>query len=90
VFQQQVLDTLSDLVGKGETRASSYAYLWDRVAINQKKKQRYGTQGRCTGPGAWEPFEMEDPEKVDERRKSMGLSPLADYKQVFKDRRLCR
>jgi hypothetical protein len=33
---------------------------------------------------------MEDPEKVDGRRKSMGLSPLADNKQVFKERRLCR
>tara|TARA_B110001454_G_C12723230_1_gene435990 strand:- start:24710 stop:25462 length:753 start_codon:yes stop_codon:yes gene_type:complete len=89
-FQENVLKILEKLWPLNETKPSNYAYLYDRVASsfgdpNKRKLQRYGTQGRCVGPGQWEPLPIENPEKVDELRKSVGLSTLAEYKMVFKN-----
>lgn len=78
-FQTRVLGVLEPLARKGETRPQNYALLFDRVAVAQKRPQRYGSQGRCTGAGVWTPFETEDPANLDQRRASMGLRPLAEY-----------
>jgi hypothetical protein len=88
-FQQEVLAILTTLYPKGETDPSSYANLFDRVARNTDKLQRYGTQGRCAGPGKWEPYEVEDPAALDQRRVSVGLSTMAEYLQRSKDRNYC-
>ncbi len=89
-FQKQVLTILDKLYITGETNPSNYAYLWDRVAASwsdtsQRKPQRYGTQGTCTGPGTWEPLPVEDPSNLDTRRRSVGLGPEAEYIALFKD-----
>jgi len=89
-FQSQVLAVLENLYPVGETSRPNYAYLYDRVAaswgdISKRKPQRYGTQGQCVGPGQWEPISIEIPEKLDERRKEMGLSSEAEYKEQFKN-----
>ena len=83
-FQKRVLSLLEPLVPSGGTDPSNFAYLWDRVAVNDHHPQRFGTQGFCTGPGTWKPRPIEDPVHVDERRKAMGLQPLADYIASFK------
>ncbi len=88
-FQKQVLDILTELYPKGETSRSHYAYLWDRVAGHTGKKQRYGSQGTCTGPGTWELHDVEDPSGLDSRRASVGLPSMQVYKQAFKDNGLC-
>lgn len=80
-FQKQVLTVLEKLYPLGETNSSNYAFLHDRVATAENRPQRYGTQGKCAGPGRWEPFAMEDPGTVDERRKAMGLSTLEENKR---------
>ena len=41
-------------------------------------KQRYGTQGRELR-GVWVPFPIEDEARVDDRRRKMQLSTLAEY-----------
>lgn len=76
-FQRKVLGLMEPLVRKGEANGQLYAYLYDRT----HKPQRYGTQGSCTGPGQWQPRAMEDPDRVDERRRDLGLSParLMEY-----------
>ena len=84
-FQKRVLDMLAELYPNGECLSVDYAYLYDRVAMNENRPQRFGTQGRCTGHGAWTPHDMEDPGRVDERRASMGLQSLAEYRAGFKD-----
>jgi hypothetical protein len=84
-FQKKVLKILTDLYPKNETNRSNYAYLYDRVAVADKRPQRYGTQGRCVGPGKWEPHEIEDQANVDARRKEMGLMSMSDYMAGFKD-----
>jgi len=85
-FQKMVLARLEKLYPIGETKPSNYAYLYDRVATNAPtpgQLQRYGTQGRCVGPALWEPNPIENPEKVDERRASVGLGTMAEYKKLF-------
>ena len=89
-FQKDVLRILEKLWPRGETSAKNYAYLYDRVATSandpaQRQPQRYGTQGTCKGPGAWEPFSNEDPEHLDQRRASVGLGTEAEYIAVFKN-----
>lgn len=82
-FQRDVLARLERLLPSGEVKRDNYAYLWDRVAVNEGRKQRFGTQGRCTGPGRWEPRELEDPARVDQLREEFGIAQgngtLAQY-----------
>lgn len=66
---------------KGHTDSKRIGYLWDRVALADKRLQRYGTQGQCTG-GIWTPKEVEDPEHLDERRKALGMEPIAEHAKV--------
>ncbi len=57
-----------------------YAYLKDRILINQSQQQIYGTQCRLNGKTyRWELLPLKDPSNVNAFRKSMGLEPLADY-----------
>lgn len=89
-FQESVLHVLETLWPIGETSPSNYAYLYDRVASsfgnpNKRKPQRYGTQGHCIGTGQWEPWPMENPDKIDDLRKSVGLETMEQYKKIFKD-----
>jgi len=82
-FQRKILALLDELRGKGETAQANYAYLFDRVALNEGRKQRYGTQGAVVS-GRWEPDPLEDLAKVDELRKSVGLEPLDEYRRRFR------
>lgn len=79
-FQQRVLALLEPLAARGETDPVHFAYLSDRFASGTGQAQRYGTQGRCTKSG-WEPFELVDPERVDELRAEVGLGPLDEYRE---------
>lgn len=83
VFQNDVLRLLASLVGRKETNPTNYAYLYDRVAVNTKRPQRYGTQGRCTESGIWQPQPIEDPGRLDEHRAAVGLGPQAEYSARF-------
>lgn len=82
-WQERVLVDLERRVARGDMQARYYAYLSDRVATNAKRPQRYGTQGRCVGPGDWQPFETADPEGLDARRAALGLDPIAEYRKHF-------
>lgn len=79
-FQQEILVRLEPLARAGETNAGRFAMLRDRVAVNLGEAQHYGSQGRCTESGQWEPrpyYGTED--EVDERRRSVGLATFRDY-----------
>jgi len=89
-FQKSVLTKLEKLYRVSETKPANYAYLFDRVAaswhdLSKRTLQRYGTQGTCVAPGKWEPIPMEEPSKIDVRRKEIGLGALAEYMAEFKE-----
>ncbi|WAC47940.1 hypothetical protein OVA03_14730 [Asticcacaulis sp. SL142] len=82
-FQRDVLALLEPLVATGDTRPSNFAMLYDRVALKYNRPQRYGSQGRCVAAGVWEPFEVEDPAHLDERRAQVGLEPISENQKRF-------
>jgi hypothetical protein len=78
-FQKEVLRRLERYLPSKDTQPRNYAYLYDRVATNEKRRQRYGTQGQCTGAGQWQVNPLADPVEVDKLRAKVGLKPLAAY-----------
>jgi hypothetical protein len=82
-LQLQVLDLLGVLAEQGETAPENFAHLYDRVAVNADRPQRFGTQGRCVRGLGWEPFPCEEPDRLDELRAMVGLVPLAEYQARF-------
>jgi hypothetical protein len=81
-FQRTCLELLGQAVQAGEADARHHAYLTDRVLLAEGNQQRYGTQFLLAG-GSWRPRPLADPDQVDERRRQVGLEPLADYRQRF-------
>ncbi|MGK5035022.1 DUF6624 domain-containing protein [Janthinobacterium sp. LB3P118] len=78
--QGKYLPLLHDAVKRSDALAGHFAMLDDRVRIADGKFQRYGSQ-LSTNPLRFKP--IEDEAHVDERRRSIGLEPLADYAKRF-------
>jgi hypothetical protein len=78
-----MLVDLEPRMRRGDMEPRSYAYLVDRVAHNAGRPQTYGTQGRCVGPGDWQPFDTIELAGLDERRLAVGLEPMSEYRAVF-------
>jgi hypothetical protein len=74
-LQKDVLARMKPMVATGEVRKADYAYLEDRVAVAEHRKQRYGTQFKDG-----EPQLIEDEAHVDERRKEVGLGTMTEYR----------
>ena len=77
-FQRRCLDLLTSAVTRGEATVVQQAYLTDRVLLHEGQPQEYGTQA-IARDGRFEARKLRDPDHVDERRASAGLSPLAGY-----------
>lgn len=85
-FQQRVLAILEPLAASGGTNPANYAYLYDRVAVNTGRPQRYGTQGRCTARNVWTPRDTEDLDGLDARRIAVEIGPMGDYRDHMNTR----
>jgi hypothetical protein len=71
---------MREAVRNGKAQGSSLALLEDRVALGQGKRQIYGSQiSTDMATKLYYVRPLEDPDNVDERRKSVGLQPLAEY-----------
>lgn len=80
---KRFVPVLEPLVAKGEVDGQSYGLMYDRLALNEGRPQRYGSQMTCKA-GKWTVDTLEAPETVDERRKAMGfLDTLAEYEHHF-------
>ena len=77
---------LEPMVAKGEADGPDYALMFDRVSLEfDHKPQRYGSQINCKD-GHPQPMDLEDPARVDERRKAMGFKQTeAEYLALFSD-----
>jgi hypothetical protein len=68
---------------KGEVASVDIAYLMDRIRVNEGKKQRYGTQLEFQDNGSRVVLKpVENPERLDDLRREVGLQPIAEYLQM--------
>lgn len=92
VFQKQVLDLVEQaaVVG-GDGLDQSFAYLYDRIAVMEKRPQHYGTQlsapTRVYCALAFDP--MDDRPQVEARRARLGMAPLEAYRRAVLEAQRC-
>lgn len=83
-LQKKALFLMDKEVKRKNASASNNAMLRDRILVSEGKKQIYGTQVRYNVElKKSQPFPITDPENVDIRRKSVGLTTLAEYLKLF-------
>jgi hypothetical protein len=63
---------------RGEVPPLQPALLEDRIRTLEGRPQRYGTQFDWDESGELSPLPVEDRERVDERRRAVGLGPLTE------------
>ena len=78
-LQLKTLNRLGALALAKRTDPKAFAALWDKVALENGRPQRYGTQMRCVGK-VWTPrTPLEDAAQLDQRRSWVGLPPMRTY-----------
>lgn len=76
-FQRSCLVLLRECAEAGRAPAWHGAYLEDRIAMQEGRAQRFGTQWMDSPEdGRIRPWQLADPERVNELRASAGLGPL--------------
>lgn len=65
-----------------EVNRQNIAYLEDRILVHNGKLQLYGTQFYTDKKGTLRPKPIKDRERLDYRRKQMGLSSFAEYEEM--------
>ncbi len=76
--------TLMKECSEGEIKSSLIANFEDQIRISDGKSQLYGTQFRQNTDGHFEPFPIEDIERLDERRMKMGLESFKTFRGKLK------
>lgn len=64
---------------RGEVPREYFAYIDDRIRVYQGLPQLYGTQWRG-GVNGIEPYPLDDPAEVDQRRRALGLPALDEMR----------
>jgi hypothetical protein len=78
-FQKKVLKKMKIEVKNNNANPQNYAYLYDRVQLNIKKKQLYATQLEYNEIGQAIPKRLEDSVNIDFRRDKFKLENLKEY-----------
>jgi hypothetical protein len=84
-FQRQVVRQLELAVLDGEAPAMYLATASDRLAVKEGRPQRYGTQLRQVDACHWDYYLLDDPQRVEARRKRLGLPSLEKHKRGIND-----
>jgi uncharacterized protein DUF6624 len=77
-LQRRGLVLLREAAARGDASPIGPAMLEDRIAFFEGRPQRYGTQYGWDESGELAPWTIEDEAGVDERRRAVGLPPLAE------------
>lgn len=85
-FQKKCLNLIKEGVKEKDVSKWQIAYLTDRILMNQKKKQIYGTQIHFNKEtGIVTPYPVKNLKEVNKLRKFFDLEPLEKYiKKVTK------
>jgi hypothetical protein len=77
-FQRACVEAIQKAVDQGEAPLAQLAFLEDRVRFFEGRAQLYGTQFHWDENGEMNPWPIEDPEHVDERRSKVGLNSISE------------
>ena len=77
-YQKKILPSVKRSFERGDLDGAKYALLVDRILVNDGLPQRYGSQAKIE-EGYIILFPIEDRDRVDVLRKSLGLGPLSEY-----------
>lgn len=81
-FQKMCLSLIKQAVKRNDTSKWQIAYLTDRILMNQKNKQIYGTQFSFDKKlEKVIPYPIKNKKRFNELRKSFGLEPFEKYKK---------
>ncbi|MFM7459318.1 MAG: DUF6624 domain-containing protein, partial [Burkholderiales bacterium] len=81
-YKKRYVDRFRAAAMEDEADKSSLALLEDRLLLADNKPQRYGSQVDTAKDGVTLRL-VEDEQRLDERRKEMGLEPICDYLNRF-------
>ncbi len=82
--QKIYLPIIKKLCEMKEASWQDYALMYDRIQVGQNKPQKYGSQLRFNKKtNSYELFPLENEEKVDEWRMSIGLETLSEYLSMW-------
>lgn len=88
-FQKSCLDLMKQLPTE-EVAQPDIAYLEDRVRVGEGRPQLYGTQFYNDKQGGFGPLPIEDPEGLEDRRKTVGLKPFSVYRKRMEEKQAIR
>lgn len=77
-FMRRCLYLLSQAASDGEVDLWQVAMLEDRIRMYEGKPQVYGTQFETNRNGELQPYQIENPESVNERRLAAGLNTIEE------------
>jgi hypothetical protein len=75
---RRCLTLMRDAAAAGEAEPWQVAFLVDRVSLVERNVQVYGTTICRQQDGRFAPPALEDPDRVDARRRAVGLPPLEE------------
>jgi len=87
-FMRRCLKLLEDSAPETHIEKINIAYLYDRIAVFEDRPQLYGTQFDWDENGQLSPNAYDDLNKVNERRKSLGLNSLEEQTVLIRNRAL--
>ena len=82
-MQRKYLPLFLKAAERGDIPRENVAMMEDRICLFEGRPQRYGTQLEEDKDGKWHLYKLENPEKVDEYRKSVGMGTLSDYLKMM-------
>jgi hypothetical protein len=84
-FMKKSAELLKSAVNENKADPKSLAYLTDRIAVLEGKPQLYGTQFDWDKHGNLSPNLFDDLNKVNERRKSIGLNTIEEQTEIMRE-----
>jgi hypothetical protein len=83
-FLKKCVKLLEKAVSENKADPKSLAYLTDRIAVFEGKEQLYGTQFDWDEHGDLSPNPFDDINKVNKRRKSIGLNTIEEQTEIIR------
>lgn len=85
-FQKKCLKLMLDAYRKNhkDITRMQIAFLTDRIYVNEKKYQKFGTQFYVNKKGVFTFWPIRNIKNVDKRRASYGIEPLVEYIKAAK------